>query len=131
MTEDERQKLLGTVVEAHGGLSEVTFKLRRELTPKAPAAQAAVRTNDPEGKRGIVGNVRPIDSRQSREPSKFSRVPRRVVMGLLRAEVVMLPQFADHPLHPLLRPWADNFQTFKSSKVYIPQHSDFWYYRRQ
>ena len=72
MTEDERQKLFGTVAEVHGGLSEVAFKLRRELTPKAPAVKAAVRTNDPEGKRGIVGNVRPIGSRQSRKPSKLS-----------------------------------------------------------
>ena len=43
MTEDERQNLLGTVAEAHAGLSEVAFKLRRELTPKAPALKAAIK----------------------------------------------------------------------------------------
>ena len=41
MTEDERQYLLRTVAEAHTGLSEVAFKLRRELTPKAPALKQA------------------------------------------------------------------------------------------
>ena len=92
MTKDERQKLLGTVAEVHGGLSEVALKLRRELTPQAPAVKAAVRTNDPEGKRGIVGNVRLIDSRQSREPSKLSwlRFPlsRKVVVVDLRYGLV-------------------------------------------
>ena len=43
MTEDERQNLLGTVVEANVGLSEVAFKLRRELTPKAPALKTAIK----------------------------------------------------------------------------------------
>ena len=43
MTQDERQNLLGTVAEAHTGLSEVAFKLRRELTPKAPALKAAIK----------------------------------------------------------------------------------------
>ena len=43
MTEDERQNLLETVAEAHGGLSEVALKLRRELTPKAPALKAAIK----------------------------------------------------------------------------------------
>ena len=43
MTEDERQNLLGTVVEANTGLSEVAFKLRRELTPKAPALKTAIK----------------------------------------------------------------------------------------
>ena len=43
MNEDERQNLLETVAEAHGGLSEVAFKLRRELTPKAPALKAAIK----------------------------------------------------------------------------------------
>ena len=37
MTEDELQELVETVAEAHTGLSEVAFKLRRELTPKGPA----------------------------------------------------------------------------------------------
>ena len=43
MTEDERQKLLETVVDAHGGLSEVTFRLWRELTTKAPVLKAAIK----------------------------------------------------------------------------------------
>ena len=43
MTEDERQNLLETVATAHGDLSEVAFKLRRELTPKAPALKAAIK----------------------------------------------------------------------------------------
>ena len=43
MTEDERQNLLETVAEAHGGLSEVAFKLRRELTAKVPALKAAIK----------------------------------------------------------------------------------------
>ena len=43
MNEDERQHLLETVAEAHGGLSEVAFKLRRELTTKAPALKAAIK----------------------------------------------------------------------------------------
>ena len=43
MTEDERQYLLRTVAEAHTGLSEVAFKLRRELTPKAPALKTAIK----------------------------------------------------------------------------------------
>ena len=119
MTEDERQKLLGTVAEAHGGLSEVAFKLRRELTPKAPAVKAAVRTNDPEGKRGIVGNVSPIDSRQSRKPSKLSwlRFP-------LSRKIVMVVDSRHMGS-------SANFQTSKLSKVYILRHSDFWYNRRQ
>ena len=43
MTEDERQDLLGTVAEAHAGLSEATFKLRRELTPKDRALKTAIK----------------------------------------------------------------------------------------
>ena len=43
MSEDERQELVGTVAEAHAGLRELAFKLRRELTPKAPALKAAIR----------------------------------------------------------------------------------------
>ena len=43
MIEDERQDLLGTVAEAHAGLSEATFKLRRELTPKDPALKTAIK----------------------------------------------------------------------------------------
>ena len=43
MTEDEWLELVGTVAEANAGLSEVVFKLRRELTPKAPALKAAIK----------------------------------------------------------------------------------------
>ena len=43
MTQDEQQNLLGTVSEAHTGLTEVAFKLRRELTPKSPALKAAIK----------------------------------------------------------------------------------------
>ena len=43
MSEDERQELVGTVAEAHAGLKEVAFRLRRELTAKAPALKAATR----------------------------------------------------------------------------------------
>ena len=43
MTEDERQNLLKTVAEAQSGLSEVAFKLLRELTPKAPVLKAAIK----------------------------------------------------------------------------------------
>ena len=43
MNEDERQHLLEKVAEAHGGLSEVAFKLRRELTAKAPTLKAAIK----------------------------------------------------------------------------------------
>ena len=31
------------VAEAHAGLSEATFKLRRELTPKDPALKTAIK----------------------------------------------------------------------------------------
>ena len=43
MTEDERQYLVEAVSEAHASLSEVAFKLRREVTPKAPALKAAIK----------------------------------------------------------------------------------------
>ena len=43
MSEDERQKLVATVAEAHAGLREVAFRLRRALTPKAPALKPALR----------------------------------------------------------------------------------------
>ena len=43
MSEDERQELLGTIAEVHAGLREVAFRLRRELTPKAPALKAAIK----------------------------------------------------------------------------------------
>ena len=43
MSEDELQDLVKTVAEAHAGLSEVAFKLRRELTPKGLALKAAIK----------------------------------------------------------------------------------------
>ena len=41
MSEDERQEMLRTIAEAHDGLKEIAFKLRRLLTSKAPATKAA------------------------------------------------------------------------------------------
>ena len=43
MAEDERQYLVGAVSEAQASLSEVAFKLRREVTPKVPALKAAIK----------------------------------------------------------------------------------------
>ena len=43
MTEDERQDLLGVVTEAHEKLSDVAFRLRRELSTKCPAFKAALK----------------------------------------------------------------------------------------
>ena len=43
MSEDERLELLGSITEAHAALSEAAFKLRRELTRKAPVTKAAVK----------------------------------------------------------------------------------------
>ena len=43
MSEDERQKLAATVSEAHAGLREAAFRLRRELLPKSPALKAALK----------------------------------------------------------------------------------------
>ena len=43
MSEDERQEMVRTVAEAHDGLKEVAFKLRRQLTQKAPALKAAIK----------------------------------------------------------------------------------------
>ena len=39
MNEDERQELVRTAGEAHDGLVEIAFKLRRRLTPKCPALE--------------------------------------------------------------------------------------------
>ena len=44
MEEDERQRLVGIVAEAHLSVSEVAFRLRRELSVKAPVLKAAVKT---------------------------------------------------------------------------------------
>lgn len=43
MSEDERQEFVGTAAEAPAGLAEVAFKLRRQLTLKAPALKAAIK----------------------------------------------------------------------------------------
>lgn len=43
MDEDERQRLVGSVAEAHSSVSEVVFKLRREFSAKSPALKAAVK----------------------------------------------------------------------------------------
>ena len=43
MSEDDRQELVATVAEAHAGLREVAFKLRRELTLKAPVLKGAIK----------------------------------------------------------------------------------------
>ena len=43
MTEDERLQLLGTVSETHSALKEAALRLRRELSPKAPALKTAVK----------------------------------------------------------------------------------------
>jgi hypothetical protein len=43
MDEDEKQRLVDSVAEAHLSVSEVLSKLRRQLSPKAPALKAAVK----------------------------------------------------------------------------------------
>ena len=43
MSEDERQEMVAPVAEAHAGLRELAFKLRRQLTQKAPALKAAIK----------------------------------------------------------------------------------------
>ena len=43
MTEDERLQLTRAVSEAHASLQEAALRLRRELSPKAPALKAALR----------------------------------------------------------------------------------------
>ena len=43
MSEDERQEMLRTVDEAHLGIREIALRLRRRLSPKAPATKAAVK----------------------------------------------------------------------------------------
>ena len=46
MSEDERQELVRTAAEAHSGLREIAFKLRRELGAKAPALKEAVKAEE-------------------------------------------------------------------------------------
>ena len=43
MSEDERLELVRSAAEAHSGLSEIAFKLRRELGAKAPAPKEALK----------------------------------------------------------------------------------------
>ena len=43
MSEDERLDLVRSASEAHSGLSEIAFKLRRELGAKAPALKEALK----------------------------------------------------------------------------------------
>lgn len=43
MSEDERFEMLRTATEAHANLKELALRLRRHLTPKAPATKAAVK----------------------------------------------------------------------------------------
>ena len=43
MDEDEKQRLVDSVAEAHLSVSEVLSKLRRQLVTKAPALKAAVK----------------------------------------------------------------------------------------
>ena len=74
MSEDERQELLGTVAEAHAGLRELAFKLRRELTMKAPALKAAIRAE------GVVfrlsASCSSSISRIRNSPAAATRYPR-------------------------------------------------------
>ena len=42
MSEDERQEMVRTIAEAHDGLKEIAFKLRRQLGTKNRALMAAV-----------------------------------------------------------------------------------------
>lgn len=42
-TEDERRELAATVADAHTGLREAAFRLRRVLAPKAPVLKAALK----------------------------------------------------------------------------------------
>ena len=43
MSEDERQELVRTAAEAHAGLREIAFKLRRERGAKDPALKEALK----------------------------------------------------------------------------------------
>ena len=46
MSEDERLELVRTAAEAHSGLREIAFKLRRELGAKDPALKEAVKAEE-------------------------------------------------------------------------------------
>ncbi len=46
MSEDERLELVRTAAEAHAGLSEIAFKLRRELPAKAPALKETLKAEE-------------------------------------------------------------------------------------
>ena len=43
VSEDERLELVRTASEAHAGLQEIAFRLKRELSAKAPALKEAVK----------------------------------------------------------------------------------------
>ena len=43
MTEDEREHMLSTVVQAHAGLSEVALTLRLGVPPKTPVLKTAIK----------------------------------------------------------------------------------------
>ena len=76
MSEDERQELVGTIVEAHAGLREVAFKLRRELTAKAPALKEAIRAE------GVVfGLKRELQQLDLNDPEQ---APRRAAVSEVR-----------------------------------------------
>ena len=66
MSEDERLELVRTATEAHAGLSEIAFKLRRELGAKAPGAQG--------GGQGR-GEGLPAQARAAKARSHRSRTP--------------------------------------------------------
>ena len=46
MSEDERLDLVRTAAKAHSGLSEIAFKLRRELGAKDPALKEALKAEE-------------------------------------------------------------------------------------
>ena len=46
MSEDERLELVGSISEAHAVIREAALRLRRELSPKAPAAKAAFKAEE-------------------------------------------------------------------------------------
>ena len=76
LSEDERQELVGTIVEAHAGLREVAFKLRRELTAKATALKEAIRAE------GVVfGLKRELQQLDLNDPEQ---APRRAAVSEVR-----------------------------------------------
>ena len=74
MTEDERLQLLGTVSEAHAAIRETALRLRRELSPKAPALKAALRAES-----GVFRLRRELQRMDLAEPD-----PRRAPLPAVR-----------------------------------------------